>query len=186
MPICVFCEVETTNRDYRCDLCKLKLTYSKITPNLYLSDYDRAKNYPLVKALGIKQILTIGGDMPHSTDLKNLVIGIDDNPNVNIVQYFDVAHKFISRAPTLVHCQMGISRSPTIIISYLMKKYGMSLYDALAHCKKARPIVNPNRGFIAQLVEYDIYLRPIMYPEVVESNESNNLEPEPELMFQLD
>ena len=54
----------------------------------------------------------------------------------------------------LVHCHMGISRSTTCVIAYLMKYEGMDLLAALTLCKKQRPIVNPNPGFMIQLRSY--------------------------------
>ncbi|KAM3455743.1 hypothetical protein MY3296_002161 [Beauveria thailandica] len=59
-------------------------------------------------------------------------ISTDDNPNV------------------LVHCRAGISRSATIVIAYLMRKYGLSADEALAEVKAKRR-VRPNPNFMDQL-----------------------------------
>ena len=45
----------------------------------------------------------------------------------------------------LVHCKMGISRSATCVISFIMKEYGKDLSSALIHTKDRRSIVNPNK-----------------------------------------
>ena len=45
------------------------------------------------------------------------------------------------------------------VIAYTMKEYKMSLQDALTHVKSKRPIVNPNDGFMNQLLAYEGILR---------------------------
>lgn len=49
---------------------------------------------------------------------------------------------------------MGISRSPTIAIAYLMIKKGLRAKDAVEKVKKARDI-RPNNGFLLQLAQLD-------------------------------
>lgn len=50
---------------------------------------------------------------------------------------------------------MGISRSATVVISYMMKEYEMELAQTLIHVQERRSIVNPNKGFIKQLEVYE-------------------------------
>lgn len=59
----------------------------------------------------------------------------------------------------LVHCNAGLSRSATIVVSYLMKKTGWSLEDALIYTIHKRPCVQPNEGFLLQLQWYQEHLR---------------------------
>jgi protein-tyrosine phosphatase len=51
----------------------------------------------------------------------------------------------------LVHCMMGISRSSSVCIAWLMSRKAMSYDDAYKLMKAKRPIVCPNSGFAAQL-----------------------------------
>lgn len=55
----------------------------------------------------------------------------------------------------LVHCYLGISRSPTLVTMYIMRKYNLNMEKALWKIKSKRRQVNPNAGFIKQLTEYD-------------------------------
>ena len=55
----------------------------------------------------------------------------------------------------LVHCQAGVSRSATVVISYLMYAKKAPLRSAFAHLRKIRPVVCPNPGFVKQLQEYE-------------------------------
>lgn len=143
-----------------CKHCWLSEQPSKITDTLYLSSLQVANKYDYLKSLGIKQILAVGTELPihESTDFSIKYVRIDDDPTVNIRIHFDDCHAFIESAPTLVHCYAGVSRSVTIVISYLMKKHDMSLSDAFSLCKERRPIINPNPGFCEQLMTYDIDL----------------------------
>ncbi|PYI12620.1 phosphatases II [Aspergillus sclerotiicarbonarius CBS 121057] len=50
----------------------------------------------------------------------------------------------------LVHCDLGRSRSPTIIIAYLMRKFGIGVDEALAFVKSKQK-VKPRDGFLRQL-----------------------------------
>lgn len=49
---------------------------------------------------------------------------------------------------------MGKSRSATVVIAYLMHKYHMSPAEALEQIRLARPICEPNEGFMKQLEIY--------------------------------
>jgi hypothetical protein len=49
---------------------------------------------------------------------------------------------------------MGISRSSTVVIAYLIATTKMTPREALATVRSKRTIVRPNRGFISQLQEY--------------------------------
>jgi hypothetical protein len=51
----------------------------------------------------------------------------------------------------VVHCLAGISRSSTIVAAYLMKRSRTSADGAVAFLTEARPVVQPNTGFLAQL-----------------------------------
>lgn len=58
-----------------------------------------------------------------------------------------------------VHCSMGISRSATIVIAYLMWRYGLSARDALLVTRTQRRPVLPNPGFTHQLLAFEQRLR---------------------------
>lgn len=53
----------------------------------------------------------------------------------------------------------GVSRSATLIISYLIRKYEITAENALFKMKKIRPAVQPNEGFMSQLRLYHILMR---------------------------
>jgi hypothetical protein len=50
----------------------------------------------------------------------------------------------------LIHCDLGVSRSPTVIIAYLMRKVNAKLDDVLAFVQ-ARQNIKPSSTFLRQL-----------------------------------
>jgi hypothetical protein len=58
----------------------------------------------------------------------------------------------------LVHCFAGVSRSSTLVISYLMREKNLSVDEALAAVRQCRPFADPNKGFIKQLRNYELQL----------------------------
>lgn len=76
---------------------------------------------------------------------------------IDIEQWFSKPFAILDRITlgekVLIHCQEGISRSPTIVIAWLMNRFGLSYAEALLFCKAKRPCVEPK--FSALLEEYE-------------------------------
>jgi protein-tyrosine phosphatase len=51
---------------------------------------------------------------------------------------------------------MGISRSSTMVIYYLMKRKNFKLKDAIDYVKRRRSFISPNKGFIKILEKIEI------------------------------
>jgi len=135
---------------------------SEILDFLYLGNVDDAKNKNILKYLQIKNIINVAKEYKHIhlKDFTCMEIPLRDNSSENISVYFDITSNFIEKCrqnneKVLVHCIMGISRSTTIILAYLMKYNNMTLLDAYYFVKKKRSIINPNDGFIEQLLNYE-------------------------------
>ena len=74
--------------------------------------------------------------------------------------YFEQACAFIeearqSKGSVLVHCVCGVSRSTTLCCAYLIKHHSMTVEQALVQLRSRRHIIQPNNGFLRQLVLYD-------------------------------
>jgi protein-tyrosine phosphatase len=54
-----------------------------------------------------------------------------------------------------VHCVAGVSRSATVVIGYLMWKNGWGYQRAFGAVLDCRSWVSPNKGFRAQLQEFE-------------------------------
>lgn len=96
--------------------------------------------------------------------LKYLRIAVVDEPEADLREHWDETYRFLDRAQrdggsVLVHCKMGVSRSASTVLAYLMKAKGWSLTEAFDTIKARRPVVQPNEGFWAQLQVYEGMLR---------------------------
>jgi predicted protein tyrosine phosphatase len=95
-------------------------------------------------------------DCPSATVL---LLMVDDTNTADLISYFPEAINFIDEGlstsgerSVLVHCHAGLSRSPTIVIAYLMKARKCSFEIALSRVKKVSSrLVNPNPNFRRQL-----------------------------------
>jgi protein-tyrosine phosphatase len=54
---------------------------------------------------------------------------------------------------------MGISRSSTLVIAFLMKEYGMDYHKAFTFTKSKRDVIDPNEGFERDLKKFENYLK---------------------------
>ena len=61
-------------------------------------------------------------------------------------------------ARVLVICWAGVSRSATLVLAFLMQYRKMTLRGAVRQLKLVRNI-QPNRGFLVQLVRFEEELR---------------------------
>ena len=132
--------------------------FSEIIPDLFLSGVEGTS---LIEDKHIHNVLSVMKNAPVlNSDINHLKLEIDDTHGQEIQNYFQEAHQFIDKAlsnneKVLVHCKAGISRSATIVISYIMKTKKMKLSDALAFVKSKRGIVDPNIDFIGSLMQYE-------------------------------
>jgi len=134
---------------------------TKILDNIYLGGIDSANDYEALEKIGIKNIISvIAGFSPSYPDkFDYLVLNALDTTNTNLLEYFDITYAVIDNAvendkKILIHCIAGRSRSVTILAAYLIKKYGMSVKNAILSIKNKRSIIEPNLYFINQLYEY--------------------------------
>lgn len=111
-------------------------------------------NGKLLKILGVTHVVTMGKELKPAfpNDFQYLHIKIDDMPSVKIDDHFEETHNFIDQClenngRVLVHCLAGISRSSTIVISYLMKRQRLDAHTATCYVQRIREVVSPNFGF---------------------------------------
>lgn len=134
-----------------------------IEPNLYLGGLAAATDLATLTRYNITYILTLDTcPLPrHILELKTLTfkfIQVCDLPKEDLLTHLDDTEAFINQAvrdgTILVHCYFGVSRSATVVIAHIMRKYELSYAEAFERVKRKRNIVFPNPGFIAQLHLY--------------------------------
>ena len=130
----------------------------KITNKIYLGEVIGAAQFDFLKEEGITHVISLIGPNPQSpeynneTGIKRLAINIDDMFYENIIRYFIPCIKFIEQSEkTFVHCLMGVSRSSTIVIAYLMWMTHAPYNEVLEYVIRKRECVCPNEGFVKQL-----------------------------------
>ncbi|MBP9722914.1 MAG: dual specificity protein phosphatase family protein [Gammaproteobacteria bacterium] len=105
--------------------------------------------------------------IPAHVTVEMVRVDILDTTETNIVPHILHIVPLIDRAfrngqQVFVNCAMGISRSASFVIAYLMFQ-DMSFADAYAHVSAHRPQIEPNMGFSCQLERLPIAAIRSMY-----------------------
>lgn len=129
---------------------------SEILPGeLYLGEWSHAQNTDRLSDINVRQVITVHNS-PENLELpqnfKHLRIQLADVDTQNIAPYFNASYAFVEEGraaghATLVHCGAGVSRSATLAIAYLMRRFSWNATKARAHCVDCRSVVHPNDGF---------------------------------------
>ncbi|XP_063076290.1 dual specificity protein phosphatase 18 [Engraulis encrasicolus] len=136
------------------------MSVSQITPSLFLSGADAALNQALLTRKGITLIInvTLSHACPTYPGVECVRVPVPDLPSARLGDHFErVAARIHGNrgGGTLVHCAVGFSRSPTLVIAYLMKHKGLTLRQAHGQVQESRPGIRLNAGFWEQLLEYE-------------------------------
>lgn len=140
----------------------------QVIPKLWLGGRKAAHDVAQIDAMGVSHVLCVGGkslaygavyEPPFPDKLTYKVIDVEDMADPEQVALLkatiESAIEFIDigrdAGGVYVHCMAGASRSASTVCAYLMKRHGLSLEEALAVTRLARPCVNPNPGFTQML-----------------------------------
>ncbi|XP_056629444.1 dual specificity protein phosphatase 26-like isoform X1 [Triplophysa dalaica] len=140
----------------------------EVWPKLYIGDMNIAENLAELQKHHFTHILNCaqssrrGGEIYDGMGITYLGIDAQDTPTFDMSAHFKTAAEFIHKAlkgggKILVHCHVGVSRSATIVLAYLMLKHNMTLVESINMVKEGRGII-PNRGFLRQLINLHIKL----------------------------
>lgn len=125
-------------------------------PGLYQGNFAGAKDQEYLELIGIHSILNCGAyDYDFSKFLYKKII-LDDSRDADLLKILPECTDFIEHELSqghniFVHCKGGYSRSPSIVIGYLIRYKKFTYDEAYEYLKKRRPTIKPNDGFIMQL-----------------------------------
>lgn len=115
---------------------------------------------------GVTHILNLDSEVENKfeDDYNYKNIHIQDRPDYDLSKVYEDCFDFIDDGRhygnVLIHCSgtIGLSRSTTICIAYLMNKEKQKYDEAFNNVKEVRSFVKPNEGFMKQLKEYQVKL----------------------------
>jgi hypothetical protein len=140
----------------------------KIIDNIYLGDVCAAHNRTWLIENNISLVVNVALEWDTTTyyGIDFLYIPFDDTTDQDIKAtrrlINEVASRLINEAYNrnntniLIHCNMGISRSSTILLRYLQIAHHMNYHSAIEFIKEKRPFVKPNSLFKRILINMDL------------------------------
>lgn len=134
---------------------------TQVHNGLYLGSAYNASCWYTLEQLNIKYIVNVTAEISNYYEKSGITyyrIPIRDDNNESIQSYFEESYKKIEEflnkkdGNILVHCYMGASRSATIVAKFIAKKEGSDITDVLENLIERRPIVNPTKQFVKDLI----------------------------------
>jgi len=130
-----------------------------IVGEIFLGSQLMAENKEMLVAMGVKSIVNCASEEIHLDAglFQILEVPVKDSTSENIAMHFDRVLGFLEETPgqKLVHCVQGVSRSVTFTCAFLIKYHSMTTQEAIAYVKRARPVAQPNTGFVVQLMQFE-------------------------------
>jgi atypical dual specificity phosphatase len=145
----------------------MHMDITHVCDGLYLSDFISLSATRL-RELGITYVINATREIPFvdgaDENVEFVKLFVDDVPTADIAQHFHICadkirENHLKGNNSLIHCALGISRSVTICLAYLVKHEGRTLRQAYMEVKKKRPIIRPNDGFWRQLIAFETSVR---------------------------
>eukprot|EP01080_Neovahlkampfia_damariscottae_P009068 gene9068-1163_t len=136
---------------------------SQIREDLFLGSDFVARSKELLQENGVTHIVNaakVACDNYFPKDFQYCALNLYDSPTQSIIGLFFVVIKFMNDAiknggKVYVHCYAGVSRSSSIVVSYLMWKEKSKCRELLENVKKRRAVSSPNAGFTVQLFRWE-------------------------------
>ncbi len=132
------------------DICEIVPSF------LYLSSKQSSKNFESLQHYKITHIVNVAGKQHFPSQFIYLRSHFSDTSDAPLLEHLPAILEFIESAEqlggkVLVQCFGGVSRSPAVVVAWLIKKNGMQVDEAIEFIKKRRPGININKGFLEQL-----------------------------------
>ena len=136
-----------------------QLHFHQIFPSLFMSGYQSAQDLKRLKRKGISHVINLTAHYCpnlHLNDLTYSNFELSDTCNFDLTPFLndivDHIEQLISKGhKVLVHCKMGVSRAPSIIIAFLILRRKMNYTSAFDYVFTVNSKISPNFGFLMQL-----------------------------------
>lgn len=133
---------------------------------LYCSGCEPPKSKEVLDELGITEVVRLGDAEDYAEyvthdGINYCNVHLEDNESAEMPkEWLDEMTNYIfnCKGPVLVHCYVGMSRSVSLCIAYLMRFHHMRYREALDYMVDCRPCSSPNIKFRMDLALYDTYL----------------------------
>ncbi|KAK9828564.1 hypothetical protein WJX72_000780 [[Myrmecia] bisecta] len=135
---------------------------SEVADGLFLGSDAVARNREILRASGVTHVINcVGFLFPcyFKDELTYMTLFLQDTPAEDVTAVLYDVFNFIEAARkvngrVLVHCSQGVSRSATLVISYLMWRLDQPYDETFQAVKAIRGVANPNIGFTCQLLNW--------------------------------
>mmetsp|Transcript_36541 Transcript_36541/g.97637 ORF Transcript_36541/g.97637 Transcript_36541/m.97637 type:complete len:438 (+) Transcript_36541:711-2024(+) len=139
---------------------------ARVLPWLYYGSADAAHDLEKLKGLGVTHVInaTKGIEFHHPGHFIYIRLRIDDDEEMGEDQFMMAMRGAAKLIDTIenkggvvfVHCNMGLSRAPMIIMAYLMLILGRTLQDSWNMVRSVRPEVHPNATFMYNIAVLEL------------------------------
>jgi hypothetical protein len=127
----------------------------EIVPGIYLGDATQSQNQEIMK--DFQGVINVTDDVPNKFEDKIYYrISIKDVGFTDTIPTLQCAFRFIEdHKPVFIHCFAAISRSPSVIIAYIMWKDKIPFQEAYKMVQDKKSDIDPVFAFCAQLTVHE-------------------------------
>ena len=142
--------------------------FNLITEDVYLGARPEPARTSALKHAGITHVVSClpkaaQGSVAFLRDeFQTVFVPMHDGIHEDIASKFPVFFDFVDKASqrhsdakVLVHCEVGVSRSASLVIALVMKRRHQRFFEAYRSVRAKRPEILPNIGFASQLQQFE-------------------------------
>ena len=144
-------------------------TVGTVLPNLLVGSHEKSHDEEVWKKYGVTHILNVmaAEDLKpccnERAGPKYLSLPMSDYGESDLAEIFPVIFEFISKAHeeggvVYVHCSLGINRSTTTCINFIMHAKKWTLKECLQHMKAVHPRTFPHETYLKKLCGCELTL----------------------------